>query len=177
MSSFLGRLKQGCARAGLAYVAISIGIQVVMASTTALASSVQRTVLEIAVNGQVDYASLQSQARAMATTALTQGFAQDPAVQEQTVAVIASRNGEIVPLLQVTVSRNQWLTTPQVEQWASQYSSAYALVLRQGGEPAVLAQSSTPARRDRSVLSRMERALDNRTLSGQVAQDYLSDLD
>lgn len=176
MGSSLGRIRRWSNCLSTSYIAVGLGLQVLMISAAVLADTVQQTVLQIAVTGQVDYASLQSQARAMANTALTNGFAQDPTVQQQTVTVMASRNGEVVPLLQVTVSRSQWLTTPQVEQWANQYSSAYALVLRQGGEPTTLAQAPS-VRSIRSDSLRLERALDSRTLPGQVAQQYLSELD
>ncbi len=58
--------------------------------------------------------------------------------------ISGTRNGQIVPLLKVSVSREDWQQQPQVENWLSHFSNTPAILLgfRQPGLPTASTVSS-----------------------------------
>lgn len=134
--------------------------------------------LEIPVDGQVPYHDLMNQAEFLSTNAISREFSRDNSLMTIEVVVLGNRLGEIIPILSTTVSRNQWQETPQASTWSQYYNASYALFQRHDlGVNATIAQA--PSRSDISNISavQIDRALDERRLTGEQAQQYLDDLD
>lgn len=133
------------------------------------------------IYNQIDQADMRSDAAWMAADAIANQFAQDSTATSVQVSVLGDRNGEIIPILTVTVSRLQWQQNPQVNAWA-RYHDSYALFERHDQERIVAMAPARPEGFSSRISSRglppqLEEAYDAGTLSGDLAQDYLSDLD
>lgn len=131
--------------------------------------------------GQAEPNDMRLDAESMAADAINSQFAQDPDATSVQVSVLGDRNGEIIPILTITVSRLQWQQSPQISSWA-RYHNAYALFQRHDQERIIAAVPARPDRWSRSIASQsippqVEAAYDAGTLSGAMAQDYLSELD
>lgn len=134
--------------------------------------------IEIPVDGQVPYHDLMNQAEFLSTNAISREFSRDNSLMAVEIVVLGNRLGEIIPILSTTVSRNQWQENPQASAWSQYYNASYALFQRHDlGVNATIAQA--PSRSDISNISavQIDRALDERRLTGEQAQQYLDDLD
>jgi len=143
----------------------------------ALAQARTNTV-NVSIYGEVNQRFLVSDAEALAAQTISDRFRQDPSLEAIELTVLGDRNGEIVPLLSVFVSRNQWQTTPQVSTWAEYNNASYALLQRH--EEAAAANSDldvAAGRQTPSSSSRGRRPIDTGLPSGPEAQIQLSDLD
>lgn len=73
--------------------------------------------LTLNVYGPITYDSVFQQAESLARQLLFSSFAQDPSVSEVNLVVLADRNGQIIPLMSVNVSRVDWRDQPDVNRW------------------------------------------------------------
>ncbi len=141
---------------------------------------VQPVVIDLLVDGSVASNDVLAEAESLAGSAISSQFAQNPALPEINVTVLGNRNGEVIPILTITVSREQWQSNPQVNVWTRYYNS-YALFRRHDQERTVALVPARPgggSPRGRSLpLSQIEEALDTGRLPGNIAQEYLDDLD
>lgn len=150
----------------------------------ALAETDGKIVLEIPVFGQAfSINSVLLEAESLARDAINQQFAQNPALEVAQVLVMASRNGEIVPVLETNVSRAQWLEQADVRLWSRYFQSSYALLGRHDDQPSL---SVARANMNRSVGSRrnsirnaaqIDAAVDSGRLSGSEIQQVLGRVD
>lgn len=142
----------------------------------------EEIVLEIPAYGQISYSTyddLVAQAESLVRSVIVRQFSQSPDLSAIKVVVLGSRNSDRVPILSTTVSRTQWQKKPQVSAW-TQYYPAYALLQRRDRvQPETTAAS--PARTAVAIsqnrAAAIDRAFDDGSLTGAVAQEYLSNLD
>ncbi|MEL7316953.1 MAG: hypothetical protein AAFN08_18745 [Cyanobacteria bacterium J06559_3] len=74
------------------------------------------------------FEAMMEEASAAARQLINEGFATNPNATETAVTILSDRNGEVVPVLMVRVSRAEWQSNPAVEQW-SRYLGSYAMPL------------------------------------------------
>lgn len=154
-------------------LALGIGNQLVCASG--------KLVLEIPLYGQVPYKDLISQAESLVSGSIDQQFSQH-AENSVEVVVLGNRNGDIIPILSTTVSREQWQTQPQVRAWTQYYASQSLLQRHNTEEAQTIAAAERPSRSPVSSVSTqrrsdIDRAWDDGRLTGTAAQETLSELD
>lgn len=141
----------------------------------------ERIVIDMPVYGQVDHSELVTQAESLLAEAINRQFSQDPALSTLQVDVVSDRNGEMIPILTVTVSRAQWQANPQVSAWSQYYRASYALLQRHEAVEtvAIAPVRSADGATDLEIQERfwIDEAFDSGRLTGATAQDYLSDLD
>jgi hypothetical protein len=156
----------------------------------------QSIVIEIPVYGQAVSSNLTAEAESLVSSAISNQFEQSPALETVQVVVVIHRNGEVIPFLATMVSRAQWQESSQVQAWTRYYGLASALLQRHEQEAIIatappsssLAAPAPAAPRVTSNLenfpqTQIERALeiddafDSGSLTGQPAQEFLSDLD
>lgn len=137
--------------------------------------------VRIPFDGDRDHQAFLRDAEAMATQRIDREFRQNSTLNTLEVTVLGERNGEIIPIFSVSVSRDQWQTTPLVSSWAEYYSASYALLRRhQDVRVIATAASDAPtAPRSRSFASEaaIQRAADAGRLTGRQAQVFMDDLD
>jgi hypothetical protein len=135
-------------------------------------------VVDMSVYGQVEYGDFFSQAEAMANEEISRQFSQNPELSEVRVVIVGDRDGEIVPILTIAVSRTQWQETPRTSAWAEYYNSSYALLQRHERRTETVARVSGRGTRGAGIpVAQIDRALDEGRLSGEAAQEYLPELD
>ncbi len=166
------------------------------------AQSVDRTrrlVLELPLHGQSQPEDMMRQAESLVQQTLAQQFqsslGQTTGSSVQTVErvqlmVLGNRNGTVLPLVSVTVSRAQWQQHPQAKAWLQYYASQS--LLHPPAQPLTVAIAPSDARftgqpsgvgRGGAIGTSLTRtatihqAFDNGQLTGTAAQDYLNDLD
>jgi hypothetical protein len=99
----------------------------VIASMAAPAHAKNRQI-ERLVNAQGnDFATLMRQADTIARDLLNQSFA-DPTTTEVSLKVLGEREGQIAPLLSVSVSRQDWQNRSSVQQWARYFGGSTTLL-------------------------------------------------
>lgn len=156
----------------------------------------QSIVIEMPVYGQVVSSNLTAEAESLVSSAIDNQFGQDPALTTVQVVVVIHRNGEVIPFLATTVSRAQWQESSQIQAWTRYYGLSHALLQRHEQETVIATSlpSSSPVapspvapigtsdlenspqtQIDRAA--RIDNAFDSGVLTGQSAQDFLSDLD
>lgn len=136
-------------------------------------------VVDMSVYGQVEYEDFFGRAKAMASDEISRQFSQNPTLSEIQVVVVGDRDGEIVPILRITVSRTQWQETPRVSFFSDYYSASYALLQRYERQPTEIV-ARTPVRATIGTQrpnSQIDQAFDEGRLPGTVAQEYLDELD
>lgn len=146
---------------------------------SAKAAQVGRFTFEWPIYRDTAHPDLVQQVEPFLTQQINQRFQQNPQLDRLEILMMVNRQGDVLPLLTTTVSRQQWQRSPQIRLW-SQYHSAYAGFQR---PQSPLTQRPIGARR-RSDLSNwpaiafaIDQARDRRQLAGQLAQQYLSHLD
>ena len=87
--------------------------------------------------------AMMEEASAAARNLINQGFATNPNATETMVTILSDRNGEVVPVLMVRVSREDWRANPQVEQWSRYLGSSAMPLLAYDNE----GESSPPSTR------------------------------
>lgn len=130
--------------------------------------------IDLPVYGQPLYRDLITQAEDLVNREIGQQFRQNRSLTELQVVVLSNHNGNIIPLLRTTVSRNQWLANPQVRVWTRYYGEAYALLQPHALNESAASHteaSTTPSNSTNSQL------LDEPIPTGAAAQDKLSQLD
>lgn len=135
--------------------------------------------LDLPVDGQVTYRNLIAQAELMVSNTINRQFTQNPGLSTIQVVVVGDRHGEVIPVLTTTVSRAQWQENSQVNAWTQYYRASYALLQRHEQEErvAVAPARSVSSANIQNRRSDIYEAYDGGFLTGEVAQDYLSDLD
>ncbi|MCA1991670.1 MAG: hypothetical protein LDL41_06435 [Coleofasciculus sp. S288] len=138
----------------------------------------QDVVLNIPVYGQTVYSDLTAQVESLVSNAINRQFEQNPDLSTIQVVVMGERHGEIIPILTTTVSRTQWQENPRVNAWTRYYSASYALLQRhEQAETVAMAPVRSTAMSDLERSFQIDEAFDSGRLTGQTAQEYLSDLD
>ncbi|MBW4489381.1 MAG: hypothetical protein KME12_16455 [Trichocoleus desertorum ATA4-8-CV12] len=138
----------------------------------------QGVVIDIPVYGQTLYSDLTTRAESLVSNAINDQFGQNPGLSTIQVVVTGDRHGEIIPILTTTVSRTQWQENPQVNAWTKYYSASQALLQRHEQTEIVAmapSRSTTVSGLERAF--QIDEAFDSGRLTGQPAQEYLSDLD
>ncbi|NJL87130.1 MAG: hypothetical protein HC886_15995 [Leptolyngbyaceae cyanobacterium SM1_1_3] len=69
-----------------------------------------------------------SAAESLASGELSRQFRQNLDLTTVQITVLGEYNGQVVPVLVATVSRENWQRSPQVRQWASYFNSSYVLL-------------------------------------------------
>lgn len=112
--------------------AVALGVWI--ADTTRLTANAEskRSVVSLPIYGEVFHSNMLAQAEGLAEDEISRQFSNDSALAEVEVVVVGNYNGELVPILSVTIAREQWLSRPQVSAWIAQdYSqSSHALLQR-----------------------------------------------
>ena len=135
-------------------------------------------VIDLSMADPVANRDLVAQAESLAKEAIIQKFNQDRGFSNLQVVVVGDRFGEVIPILVVTVSRAQWQTNPQVNAWSKYYEAAYAILTRHGASQTVaMTPTGSTAAPLRNRTAQIDLAYDEGRLTGQAAQQYLSDLD
>lgn len=138
----------------------------------------QGVVIDIPMYGQTLYSDLTAQAESLVSNAINDQFGQNPGLSAIQVVVTSDRHGEIIPILTTTVSRAQWQENPQVNAWTRYYSASHALLQRhERVETIAMAPVRSAASSGLERSFQIDEAFDSGRLSGQSAQEYLSDLD
>lgn len=139
--------------------------------------------VSIPIYGQINQRYLIQEAESMASQIIAEQFRQDPSLESLEVTALGERNGEVIPIFSISVSRSQWQESPSVSSWAEYNSASYALLQRHE-ENAVVASSAisgsaTSSDRVRTFASEgeVQRAYDEGRLSGREAQLYSDELD
>ncbi|NEP00768.1 MAG: hypothetical protein F6K58_19305 [Symploca sp. SIO2E9] len=68
-------------------------------------------------NSSQTFESLIKRAENVAKTSIDQEFLENSSVREVTVTILGERNGQMVPILMVKVSRSDWQGEPSIQQW------------------------------------------------------------
>jgi len=80
------------------------------------------------VESNQSFTDLMQQAESLATSALEQGFAENPSIAEISISILAERNGQEAPLLFSKVSRPDWQRQPKIRQWTKYFASSATLL-------------------------------------------------
>lgn len=145
--------------------------------------------LELPLSADANAQKVLLQAESMVSATLDQRFSQDSALSTLEVVILGNQNGQILPMLTTTVSREQWVTNPQVELWST-YSNSFAALFYPSRPPQVIAarppqpqvarrpQTPRPSVRlpERFVVQ-IEQSYDEGRLSRQQLNQYVDLLD
>ncbi len=149
-----------------------------------LADDDNRIVLEIPVYGQTfSTGSVLSEAESLAGDTISRQFSQDDTLTTVQVLVMASRNGEILPILETIVSRDQWQERADVRSWSSYFQASYALLSRNDDQQATgivstgLNQSMASQSNRTLWTAQIDAAIDSGRLSGAQIQGVLDEVD
>lgn len=74
------------------------------------------------------YETLLSRSEAAARAAVQKNFDQDINLKDVSVMVVAQNQGAIAPVLSMEVSRDQWLSNPDVQRWVIYFTTARSLL-------------------------------------------------
>lgn len=74
------------------------------------------------------YETMLSRAEAAALNAIQQSFNQDIVITNVSVMIMGQNHGAIAPVLFLDVSRDQWLSNPDVQRWVTCFSAAQSLL-------------------------------------------------
>ncbi|MGF1524358.1 MAG: hypothetical protein ACFBSF_18715 [Leptolyngbyaceae cyanobacterium] len=74
------------------------------------------------------YSTFLRRAEAIARTGVQQTFDNDSLISEAVVTIIGENQGISVPVMEVTVTRNQWQERPDPQYWAVYYRTAPMLL-------------------------------------------------
>lgn len=74
------------------------------------------------------YEGLAQRAEMAARTAAQQSFSRDILITEVDVTILGQNGLAVVPILRLTVSRNDWRSRPDPHYWSSYYSAAKMLL-------------------------------------------------
>ncbi len=143
-------------------------------------AEVNEVVVDIPVYDQsVSVQSLTGDAELIVSDTIDQYFGQNPEFNSIQVVVLASRNGETIPILTTSVSRIQWQQQRDVSVWSRYYNAAYGLLQRRDDPVMVATARSSQSEASSNVIraSQIDRALDQGQLTGAAAQQVLSEID
>jgi len=165
------------------FLSICILLLTVTNSYHSFAAQVGSYTVSIPIYGQINQRYLIREAESMASQVIAEQFRQHPSLESLEVTALGERNGEVIPIFSISVSRSQWQERPLVSSWAEYNSASYALLQRHE-ENAVVASSAisgnaTTSDRVRTFASEgeVQRAYDEGRLSGREAQFYSDELD
>ncbi|MEL7316796.1 MAG: hypothetical protein AAFN08_17935 [Cyanobacteria bacterium J06559_3] len=74
------------------------------------------------------YSTFLRRAEALARTGVQQTFDNDSLISEAVVTIIGENQGISVPIMEVTVTRNEWQERPDPQYWAVYYRTAPMLL-------------------------------------------------
>ncbi|NET06983.1 MAG: hypothetical protein F6K16_20240 [Symploca sp. SIO2B6] len=80
-------------------------------------AQVRQIDLIINSNSSQTFESLIKRAENVAKTSIDQEFVENSNVREVTVTILGERNGQMVPILMMKVSRFDWQAEPSIQQW------------------------------------------------------------
>ncbi len=101
---------------------------IVMMSSTIAQANVQQIVLSIDGTQTRTFANLLEQAESAAEATISQRFQADPNLTEIQVTILGDRNGQLVSLLSLSISRDQWQASTSVRQWTRYFTPSSALL-------------------------------------------------
>lgn len=113
-----------------------IAPQIALADTERVEISLERQPNET-------YQTMLSRAEAATLSAVQQSFNQDIMLTDVSVMIIGQNQGAIAPVLSMDVSRDQWLSNPDIQRWVTYFTTARSL-LGFEGVATTTAGSSTP---------------------------------
>lgn len=115
----------------VATIAVSITLSSIgVSSISAAQADANSFTVNLEVLNQLGYTRAIQQAELLARTEIAKQFSLNPSLSEVQVVVLGHYVGDIIPILTVNVSREQWQSSPQVNRWGSYYSATYALLSR-----------------------------------------------
>ncbi|NEQ46787.1 MAG: hypothetical protein F6K00_25900 [Leptolyngbya sp. SIOISBB] len=123
------------------------------------------------------------EAELLVSNTINQNFSQNPALTTVEVVVMLNRNGEVMPLSETRVSREDWQKQPVVDAWTRYYNSSIELAQRHNEPTSTIVASSSrvssAGRVSRSAGYRQfaDQLVDSGRMSGDSAQQILSDID
>ena len=171
--------------------AIALSTLLFIGNTSHAWANTDQMMLELSLSADADAQKVLRQAESLVSATLDQRFSQDTTLSALEVVILGNQNGQILPMMTTTVSREQWDANPQVELWTAYSSSFSALfypsrppevVVARPPQPQAARRPQTPrqstARRlpERSVIQ-IERAYDQGQLSRQQLNDFVDLLD
>ena len=153
-------------------------------------ANTDQMMLELPLSADADAQKTLRQAESMVSATLDQRFSQDSTLATLEVVILGNQNGQILPMLTTTVSREQWVANPQVNVWTT-YSNSFAALLYPSRPPQVVAtrparpqisqSSQTPrpstTRLPEQSVVQIEQAYDEGRLSRQELNEYVDLLD
>lgn len=83
--------------------------------------------LDVISNGLVTFESLQQRAESIAQDSANQSFS-DPQISEVKINISGEQQGQIIPVLFLSVTRENWMRQPNVTVWAKQPGGAKTLL-------------------------------------------------
>lgn len=96
--------------------------------------------------------AVMAEASVIARSLINQSFRANLSTNQVSLTVLGSRHGDVVPLLMVRVNREDWQTSPRVEQWSRNLSSSAMRLLAY--RSAHSSAYSSPSRSSRSSSGR-----------------------
>lgn len=177
---FFGRISTLLIGALALFVPLNIS-RLVKAETTQI-------VVDFSINRDVfSEREIVLEAELLASQTINQQFSQDPALTAVEVVVMANRNGEVMPLLEATVSRDEWRSQPTISAWTRYYNASFELVQRHNEQTSTLIASSSGDSASSSLTGQVSRSnrssplidqlVDSGRLRGESAQEVLSSID
>jgi hypothetical protein len=106
---------------------------------------------DVISDGLMTFESLQQKAESIAQDSANQSFS-DPQISEVKINISGEQQGQIVPVLFLSVTRENWTRQPSVTVWAKQPGGAKTLlgfdrsIPKPYLQPNIIATSSTPIR-------------------------------
>ena len=107
--------------------------------------------LDIRSNGLTTFESLLEKAESIAQDSANQSFI-DPQISEVKINISGEQEGQIVPILFLSVTRENWTRQPSVTVWAKQPGGAKTLLgfdrstSKRSLQPNIISTPSTPIR-------------------------------
>lgn len=158
---------------------ILVIVAVIGVHAPAAEANTENIVLEVPMDHHLGHHDLISGAELSIKNEISQRFQRNLSLSTLTVSVLINRNGEVVPVLTTTVSRDQWKQSPQVAQW-TKYHDSYALLQRHNAvspKPNIVAASAPRSVARRGFSPALDAAFDRGALTGEQIQSTLSSWD
>lgn len=125
LNSALGSVLVLPYRCGFLHLALGLGISLIAASP-AYADS-KRVDFLLNTQGSETYDALLRQAESIARESIDRSFG-DPTTTEVLVKILGEREGQISPLLYVSVSRADWQKNSSIQAWARYFNGSPSLL-------------------------------------------------
>jgi hypothetical protein len=124
-----------------------------------------------------NYSDLIAEAELLVENAIKIHLSQNSELSGVQLVITGNRNGEIIPILTTNVSRTQWQANPQVKAWTQYYHASYTLLQRH--DVAQVARVEATSRKSNETMLQIDidRYLDEGSLTGEAAQEHISNID